>query len=122
MRALRRRGQKSRITWPRLVALAQRWLPLPSILTGGPARLASNWMLWYRTLEPEFRSGLRYPRDRISPVDPGPLRCERCEKFIRRGAATTYVFEYHLNGQLGQPVLDGPVGAQMDAAVLCPRI
>ena len=92
MRALRRRGQKSRITWPRLVALAQRWLPLPSILTGGPARLASNWMLWYRTLEPEFRSGLRYPRDRISPVDPGPLRCERCEKFIRRGAAATYVF------------------------------
>jgi len=32
MRALRRRSQKSRITWPRLVALAQRWLPLPSIL------------------------------------------------------------------------------------------
>jgi hypothetical protein len=41
---------------------------------------------------PEFRSGLRYQRDRISPVDPGPPRCERCEKFIRRGAATTYVF------------------------------
>ena len=32
MRALRRRSQKSRMTWPRLLALAQRWLPLPSIL------------------------------------------------------------------------------------------
>jgi len=27
MRALRRRSQKSRLTWPRLVALAQHWLP-----------------------------------------------------------------------------------------------
>jgi RNA-directed DNA polymerase len=32
MRALRRRSQKSRMTWPRLVALAARWLPKPSIL------------------------------------------------------------------------------------------
>jgi RNA-directed DNA polymerase len=32
MRALRRRSQKSRMTWPRLVALAERWLPKPSIL------------------------------------------------------------------------------------------
>jgi RNA-directed DNA polymerase len=32
MRALRRRSQKSRMTWPRLVALAERWLPEPSIL------------------------------------------------------------------------------------------
>jgi RNA-directed DNA polymerase len=27
MRALRRRSQKSRMTWPRLVAIAERWLP-----------------------------------------------------------------------------------------------
>ena len=33
MRALRRRSQKHRITWPRLVALADRWLPrLPSFI------------------------------------------------------------------------------------------
>jgi RNA-directed DNA polymerase len=32
MRALRRRSQKSRMTWPRLVAIAARWLPQPSIL------------------------------------------------------------------------------------------
>src|ERR1700676_4853665 len=32
MRALRRRSQKSRMTWPRLVAIAERWLPQPSIL------------------------------------------------------------------------------------------
>ena len=32
MRALRRRSQKHRITWPRLVALADRWLPQPAIL------------------------------------------------------------------------------------------
>jgi hypothetical protein len=32
MRALRRRSQKSRMTWPRLTALAERWLPKPSIL------------------------------------------------------------------------------------------
>src|ERR1700756_3905383 len=32
MRALRRRSQKHRITWPRLVALADRWLPRPAIL------------------------------------------------------------------------------------------
>jgi hypothetical protein len=32
MRALRRRSQKSRMTWPRLVAIADRWLPKPSIL------------------------------------------------------------------------------------------
>src|SRR5882762_9509414 len=32
MRALRRRSQKSRMTWPRLVAIAVRWLPQPSIL------------------------------------------------------------------------------------------
>jgi len=32
MRALRRRGQKHRLTWPRLVALADRWLPRPAIL------------------------------------------------------------------------------------------
>jgi hypothetical protein len=31
MRALRRRSQKSRMTWPRLVAIADRWLPKPSI-------------------------------------------------------------------------------------------
>src|SRR4029077_12473375 len=53
---------------------------------------------------PEFRSGLRYQRDRISPVDPGPPRCERCEKFIRRGAATTYVFSISPQmGNLGNP-------------------
>ena len=32
MRALRRRSQKSRMTWPRLVAIAERWLSKPSIL------------------------------------------------------------------------------------------
>ena len=32
MRALRRRSQKHRITWPRLVALADRWIPRPAIL------------------------------------------------------------------------------------------
>jgi hypothetical protein len=32
MCALRRRSQKSRMTWPRLVAIADRWLPKPSIL------------------------------------------------------------------------------------------
>jgi len=32
MRALRRRGQKHRLTWPRLVTLADRWLPRPTIL------------------------------------------------------------------------------------------
>jgi hypothetical protein len=32
MRALRRRSQKSRMTWPRLTALAERWLPKRSIL------------------------------------------------------------------------------------------
>ena len=32
MRALRRRGKKYRVTWPRLVALADRWLPQPAIL------------------------------------------------------------------------------------------
>src|SRR3989440_2141165 len=32
MRALRRRSQKSRMTWPRLVAIAERLLPKPSIL------------------------------------------------------------------------------------------
>src|SRR2546429_4705921 len=32
MRALRRRSQKSRMTWPRLVAIADRWLPKPIIL------------------------------------------------------------------------------------------
>jgi RNA-directed DNA polymerase len=32
MRALRRRSQKDRMTWPRLVAIAERWLPKPSIL------------------------------------------------------------------------------------------
>jgi phosphoenolpyruvate synthase/pyruvate phosphate dikinase len=29
---VRRRSQKSRMTWPRLVAIAARWLPQPSIL------------------------------------------------------------------------------------------
>jgi hypothetical protein len=32
LRALRRRGQKDRMTWPRLVAIAERWLPQPSNL------------------------------------------------------------------------------------------
>jgi RNA-directed DNA polymerase len=32
MRALRRRSQKHRLTWPRFVALADRWLPGPAIL------------------------------------------------------------------------------------------
>jgi RNA-directed DNA polymerase len=32
MRALRRRSQESRMTWPRLVAIAERWLPKPSIV------------------------------------------------------------------------------------------
>ena len=32
MRALRRRGQKHWLTWPRLVALADCWLPRPTIL------------------------------------------------------------------------------------------
>src|SRR6201993_2118933 len=32
LRALRRRSQKSRMTWPRLVAIAERWLPQPSNL------------------------------------------------------------------------------------------
>jgi hypothetical protein len=32
MRALRRRSLKHRITWPRLVALADRWLPQAAIL------------------------------------------------------------------------------------------
>ena len=32
MRALRRRSQKYRLTWPRFVALADRWLPGPAIL------------------------------------------------------------------------------------------
>jgi RNA-directed DNA polymerase len=31
-RALRRRSQKSRMTWPRLVAIAERWLAKPNIL------------------------------------------------------------------------------------------
>jgi RNA-directed DNA polymerase len=32
LRALQRRSQKDRMTWPRLVAIAERWLPKPSIL------------------------------------------------------------------------------------------
>src|SRR5271166_6337074 len=32
LRALRRRGQNHPMTWPRLVAIAERWLPKPSIL------------------------------------------------------------------------------------------
>ena len=32
LRALRRRSQKDRMTWPRLLTLAERWLPKPSIL------------------------------------------------------------------------------------------
>jgi RNA-directed DNA polymerase len=32
LRALQRRSQKDRMTWPRLVAIAARWLPKPSIL------------------------------------------------------------------------------------------
>ena len=32
LRALRRRSQKDRMTWPRLVAIAERWLPQPSNL------------------------------------------------------------------------------------------
>ncbi len=32
LRALQRRSQKDRMTWPRLVAIAERWLPKPRIL------------------------------------------------------------------------------------------
>jgi RNA-directed DNA polymerase len=32
LRALQRRSQKDRMTWPRLMAIAERWLPKPSIL------------------------------------------------------------------------------------------
>ncbi len=32
LRALQRRSQKDRMTWPRLVAIAARWLPQPRIL------------------------------------------------------------------------------------------
>jgi len=32
LRALRRRGQKSRVSWAKLAALAERWLPIPKIL------------------------------------------------------------------------------------------
>ena len=37
-RALRRRSQKDRTTWPRIVALAREWLPQPKILHPWPER------------------------------------------------------------------------------------
>jgi group II intron reverse transcriptase/maturase len=36
LKSLRRRSQKSRMTWPRLERLAERWLPLPRILHPWP--------------------------------------------------------------------------------------
>jgi group II intron reverse transcriptase/maturase len=47
MRALRRRGQKGRISWDRMKAITDRWLPKPRILHPWPAqRFAVKYPRW----------------------------------------------------------------------------
>jgi RNA-directed DNA polymerase len=53
-RALRRRGQRTRMTWKRLQRLVKRWLPTPRVLHPYPSE----------------RFDARYPRQEPSAVVP----------------------------------------------------